>query len=137
MLLYFLWGATKILTAAEPSSIEFYCMELISNFLQTQIIDYQQQRSLLHVDIIIVVLVENSLFLCSITNHYDINVDMIVMCEAYDHHKRSPISQQVTQDVYLLNLSKYNLLCCDFFNSCVLPKIVLTIYTVYLIYKSF
>ena len=32
--------------------------------------------------------------------------DMIVMCEAYDHHKRSPISQQVTQNVHLLNLAK-------------------------------
>jgi hypothetical protein len=69
-------------------------------------------------------LVENSLFLCSITNHYDINVDMIVMCEAYDHHKRSSISQQVAQDVYLLNISKTNLLCCDFSNSCVFPKYI-------------
>ena len=75
------------------------------------------------------------LSLCSITNHYDINVDMIVMCEAYDHHKRSPISQQVAQDVYLLNLSKTNLLCCDFFNSCVLPKIILAIYAIHLIYN--
>ena len=67
-------------------------------------------------------LVENSLFHCNNTNYYDINVDMIVMCEAYDHHKCSSISQQVTQDVYLFNLTKTNLLCCDFSLHAYFPK---------------
>ena len=49
---------------------------------------------------------ENSLPLYNNTQAMKTTFDMIVMCEAYDHHKRSPISQQVTKKRAFLNLAK-------------------------------
>ena len=58
---------------------------------------------------------ENSLPLYNNTQAMRMTFDMIVMCEAYDHHKRSPISQQVTQKrAFVKSCQKPIFTCCDF-----------------------